>query len=1278
MTKRERKAQSAWARRGPAERALVACLVAAAGGTAAPGVAIDLRSPEACVDGAVEVLPGTRDRPWAAAMPRAGPGPERDAPALAAAAADCGPTVHPRAEDPEVIRQVQKIHDNMGHPDNRTLVRVLKYGRAKPEYVEAASRLTCSACQAARRPTKQRPAKAPTTYEFNATVGLDLFFLEGPAPGTKVPVMNLVCHGTGFQLAVPIASRAGTQLRRAYREEWVRHYGAPKRLIVDGERGLALGEFARLAETDGTELAVTSAKSPWQAGKTERLGGVWKETFYRARQSLAINTWEDWHEAVDAVNVATGQCTRRGGASAYQRVFGRPPRLPEELLGERELDPLTVETAQDPDAELTRSIIARRTAVLAYIEADAAERWRRALNRRGTPARGPFTLGDRVMVWRLMNEKGAVDKSWHGPARVIQVGRGTVWCSWRGSVLKCSPEHVRHLTQNENDAENLIPVDLRDLGDKDCELRGRQHLYEDLAGQGGPDEPAAAAAVSPAAPAAVAPEDPAAEARPEPGADRRGGAWRPEEDPTQMHERLEAEEREARKRFLLDDVPLGVRQALRRAELEGPAAPRQAPGSQPGPGGTGRERRTKRRRRRAALAATASGDVPAMYVSPNTPKKRKELSEKAIGGQRAAPFRAAKLVEWQALFNSKALRLVSPGEAQQVRDDPARGSRVLRSRWTLTLKDGIPPPPPPAKGGARPAQVPLETQRLFCEEGVWLKAKARWIVLGHTDPDLAQIDTYSPTLSRDGQMLVLQLLATFGWQLQVADITSAFAAGKPLERSEPLYCELPPTGAPGAPSGGMVELLKAVYGLGDGPLKWFESFVSYALELGLRQSSFDPCLLYWRLQDGRLGGVIGVTVDDLLTGGVPEFEEKLAALRKRFPFGSWKKVEATYCGKLLRQRPDGAIRISQEAAAGCIPEVLIGRGRRQDPGALVTAEERHGARSALGSLAYVARESRPDLSGPTALLQGRVEILTVKDLLEINKLVRLCHATKDTEVIIQPIPIDRLALVAFGDASWANARDGASQAGWLLVCADKGILEHGMAPISPVAWKSHKLKRKVAHQFAAEVLAVSEAMAAAEYWRTAWLELVCAEFQLQRPYALAGRLPVATVTDSKGGYDHLNNPAPGSSSDLRSAIDVAIVRDALKRPAMVLRWVEGTQQLTDPLTKLAGEGDLLRAALRCGEHAILEESKTLERRLAERQRRADARPGAPALAAAVCSHGPAAEADVAGEDTAEAEVRAEDTEDEADDEDYEPTSAKKLRPAVSLDNRFQRGKVEPV
>eukprot|EP00975_Prorocentrum_lima_P002071 449164-Prorocentrum_lima.AAC.1 len=78
-------------------------------------------------------------------------------------------------------------------------------------------------------------------------------------------------------------------------------------------------------------------------------------------------------------------------------------------------------------------------------------------------------------------------------------------------------------------------------------------------------------------------------------------------------------------------------------------------------------------------------------------------------------------------------------------------------------------------------------------------------------------------------------------------------------------------------------------------------------------------------------------------------------------------------------------------------------------------------------------------------------------------------------------------------------------------------------------------------------------------------------------------MPRAVVTDSKGGFDHLVNPTSGPSQDKRCAIDVAIVRSALRLPSTVMKWVDGAkQQITDALTKSHGNADLLRAVLRQG------------------------------------------------------------------------------------------------
>eukprot|EP00959_Pyramimonas_sp_CCMP1952_P190351 3981449-Pyramimonas_sp.AAC.1 len=66
------------------------------------------------------------------------------------------------------------------------------------------------------------------------------------------------------------------------------------------------------------------------------------------------------------------------------------------------------------------------------------------------------------------------------------------------------------------------------------------------------------------------------------------------------------------------------------------------------------------------------------------------------------------------------------------------------------------------------------------------------------------------------------------------------------------------------------------------------------------------------------------------------------------------------------------------------------------------------------------------------------------------------------------------------------------------------------------------------------------------------LEITDSEFDLMRPYMLASKFPVISVTDSRGGYDHVTNPKAGLAEDKRAAIDVAIVRAAMQRPEVHL------------------------------------------------------------------------------------------------------------------------------
>ena len=167
--------------------------------------------------------------------------------------------------------------------------------------------------------------------------------------------------------------------------------------------------------------------------------------------------------------------------------------------------------------------------------------------------------------------------------------------------------------------------------------------------------------------------------------------------------------------------------------------------------------------------------------------------------------------------------------------------------------------------------------------------------------------------------------------------------------------------------------------------------------------------------------------------------------------------------------------------------------------------------------------------------------------------------------------------------------------------ADMSLLAGLAAPVTLVSWRSHRSNRVVTCASVAEAIvlpgaiaqsnwvrkrvvasasaAEAEAIAQGDWVRALWSEMVLG-LSLRELRERKDVPPLISVTDSKGSYAHLHNETIGPSEDRRSAIDLAIIREDLFRPQMFLRWVDGKASVADALTKLHGDGDLLRAVCR--------------------------------------------------------------------------------------------------
>ena len=111
------------------------------------------------------------------------------------------------------------------------------------------------------------------------------------------------------------------------------------------------------------------------------------------------------------------------------------------------------------------------------------------------------------------------------------------------------------------------------------------------------------------------------------------------------------------------------------------------------------------------------------------------------------------------------------------------------------------------------------------------------------------------------------------------------------------------------------------------------------------------------------------------------------------------------------------------------------------------------------------------------ILQRRFNKAQVSDIQETNRVVRLAKAHTDLTLPLCTIPVNQICFVSYGNASGGSTRAEQAQAGYVIMIADRALLERWAAPVTLVSWRSRRVKRVVASASAAEVMGLSEAIA---------------------------------------------------------------------------------------------------------------------------------------------------------------------------------------------------------
>ena len=836
-----------------------------------------------------------------------------------------------KEKDPQRIMQaVKRCHENLEHPSNARLVAMLRSAHANEETIKIAKGLTCPACETRQVPASRPVAKERRAWEFNKQIMVDTFDVD--VLGRNLKFLNVVDEATGYQMVAPMwHGKSSVNVRSCYRKYWKRWAGIPLRVLMDNGREFDQ-EFLHGLEYDGSYYDTTAAYSPHQNGMAERRGGVWKNTFLKTVENVSPTNRHEVDEIVDQTNFAVNTLPRMDGYSPHQHVFGKEHGIPgnlelrDEKLGE-------TSALQAGETMYLRRQEIRNKAQQSYIQAHEEDRVKRAVNHRTRPIRGPYNPGDMVYFWRMWpKEKKA---SWHGPGTVVGYhdGKSKLWVASGMKMYKCSPEQLRRVSPEQESLIRMMPEDLSGI-QKNIQGRGSGN-YVDLSTQSKPpemeqesndmelslDRDVVVVGDGSVGDRRVRPRidddmDMEVPTPPSGEPDNAGitSPYEPEspvETPQGMHapteamtESLDSDEPQ-QEPGQTNPSPEGGNDV----EMNLPSPEAVQMSGEFGPVRTQNALMTALRRNvdmldlGGPIRGQGSQQRHGHEVHMHEKRRgRKEVFERELSACHDMGLRRAKKKEWNKLISSGAVRVLSREESEKIRQDEYLSSRILKSRFVLTKADE--------------AELSPSTE-----------IKARWCIRGYLDPDILSLDTEAPTLSAEGAAIALQNIASHQWDLQICDVEGAFLRGDDLHRQQGwVFVSQPPGGLEDLEPGILIEAVKAVYGLADAPLAWYESFSKTLLELQCRRSKLDGCVYYAYSAENpkQVIGVIALHVDDMCLGGNSEFTERiLKPLKEKYPFKHWHEKKGNFLGRWLEQLPNGDITIQQTEYAKSVKGIEI-------------------------------------------------------------------------------------------------------------------------------------------------------------------------------------------------------------------------------------------------------------------------------------------------------------------------------------------------------------------
>ena len=478
-------------------------------------------------------------------------------------------------------------------------------------------------------------------------------------------------------------------------------------------------------------------------------------------------------------------------------------------------------------------------------------------------------------------------------------------------------------------------------------------------------------------------------------------------------------------------------------------------------------------------------------------------------------------------FQYRILRVVAGGELQEL------------------LKDG---------------HRPVPTQRIDTDKKEHLKRdgkhheilhKSRLVARGDLELSHDEIRTDSPTVETEALNIILAWTASFSLKIRSIDITNAYFHGEKMDRL--MLLRLPKGGLPDdeIPEGAMMLARVPIYGTKDAGRRFWLKLKGTITNIGLTQNSQCPALFTYS-EDGDVKLMMGTHVDDILFACKPGYENFVRRLQEAFQVEDSKVSEGNFrfCGREMSQDDDGSITVTCKSTAEKIEPISYRTGVRKTE--MANDAEKSQLRSVVGSLAWVARQARPDLSYRVNKLQSVCTKATLRDLVFANKTVADAKEFSNHGITYKAGVLDfnDCILCTISDASWSNEKQLVkgkleplrSQRARMTVLAHKEFLKGMETPFYPIAWQSTIAKRVCRSTLQAESYGMTAAVE--EGMRLRAMIVDSRGLLDRRKWEVTSRqnMQHLWLTDCKSLEDHLLSESLTKTDDKRLSVDIAALR----------------------------------------------------------------------------------------------------------------------------------------